>query len=289
MKQGNSMSIKAVLLNLSKQENVQFQQIVTRYLHERLLFRVSLSEYKTNFVLKGGNLMYAIEGLHTRPTMDIDMLAKSISNDKENIKSIFQKICAIHYESDCVKFNTDTIAVSDIDQEKKYSGVRLLIESLFDSIRQTVQIDIGFGDVITPSAVNLLFPVLLDELEGPDILAYSTETVIAEKFEAMITLGKANSRMKDFFDVFTLLKNNDLEKTMITEAVKATFQRRNTNIEENLPVFDETFYKDIYRQTMWNSFLRKNKLEKLDFTEVVQTITAKLQPICWKIMNNAIK
>jgi len=129
MKPGSSMSIKAVLLNLAKKEGLQFQQVVTRYLHERLLFRVSLSEYRLSFVLKGGNLMYVFEGLHTRPTMDIDMLAKNMSNDKENLRSIFKKICGIEYDNDCVKFNPDTIIVSDIAQEKKYSGVRVLIDT----------------------------------------------------------------------------------------------------------------------------------------------------------------
>jgi len=217
MKQGNSMSIRAVLLNLSKQENLTFQQVATRYLHERLLYRVSLSEYKSNFILKGGNLMYAIEGLHVRPTMDIDMLAKNIDNDKENLKNIFKKICEISYDNDCVRFNSDSIVVSDIAETKKYSGVRLLIDTQFDTVKQSIQIDIGFGDVITPSATALTYPVLLNELESPVIMAYSVETVIAEKFEAMIQLGELNSRMKDFYDIYILLKNNRMDNNILTQ------------------------------------------------------------------------
>jgi predicted nucleotidyltransferase component of viral defense system len=279
MKQGSSISIKAVLLNLSQKENVPFQQIITRYLHERLLFRVSLSDYKSSFVLKGGNLMYAIEGLHTRPTMDIDMLAKNIDNDKENIKYIFREICEIKHGNDCVIFNSNSIVASDIAEEKKYSGVRLLIGSRFDSIRQTVQIDIAFGDVITPHAINLSYPVLLSELESPTLLAYSPETVIAEKFEAMIQLGELNSRMKDFYDVYILLKNNRVDDAILKEAVANTFERRNTFLKKNPYIFSEEFEQNEQRQTVWNFFLKKIKAEILDFTEVMQTITAKLQPI----------
>ena len=202
MKQGNATSIRAVLMNLSRQENVTFQQVITRYLHERFLYRISLSKYQSSFVLKGGNLMYVIEGLHIRPTLDIDILAQNIDNDKDKLKNIFKVICDVSYNNDCVRFNTDSIAVFDIAEEKKYSGIRLLIDTQFDTIRQNIQIDIGFGDVITPAATKLSYPVLLNELETPEILAYSIETVIAEKFEAMIQLGELNSRMKDFYDVY---------------------------------------------------------------------------------------
>jgi hypothetical protein len=279
MKQGSSISIKAVLLNLSQKENVPFQQIITRYLHERLLFRVSLSEYKSSFVLKGGNLMYAIEELHTRPTMDIDMLAKNIDNDKENIKNIFRSICEIKHENDCVIFNSNSIVVSDIAEEKKYSGVRLLIDSRFDSIKQTLQIDVGFGDVITPAPIALLFPVLLSELESPALLAYSPETVIAEKFEAMIQLGELNSRMKDFYDVYILLKNNRVDDIILKEAVVRTFERRNTFLKKNPEIFREEFYQNEQRRTVWNFFLKKIKAEQIDFETAVKTITQRLSEI----------
>jgi predicted nucleotidyltransferase component of viral defense system len=279
VKQGNAASIKAVLLNLAQKENLYFQQIITRYLHERLLYRVSLSEYKSSFVLKGGNLMYAIEGLYTRPTMDIDMLARNIDNDKENIKNIFKRICEINYKNDCVQFNSESITILVIAQEKKYSGLRLLIDTQLDSIRQTIQIDIGFGDVVTPAPIILSYPVLLNELESPIILAYSLETVIAEKFHAMLTLGNFNSRMKDFYDVFILLKRSNLDIKNITEAIEATFRRRNEFLEENPAFFQDVYYQNKQRQSMWNSFLRKNKLENPDFKEVVKTITTELQPI----------
>jgi predicted nucleotidyltransferase component of viral defense system len=287
MKQGSSTSIRTILLNLSKKENLSFQQVVTRYLHERLLYRVSLSEYKSRFVLKGGNLMYAIEGLHIRPTMDIDMLAKNIDNDKENVKNIFKKICEINYENDCVHFDSNSIIVSDIAKEKKYSGVRLLIDTQFDTVRQTTQIDIGFGDIITPAAISLTYPVLLNELESPDILAYSTETVIAEKFEAMIQLGELNSRMKDFYDVYTLLKNNRIDNDVLSEAISHTFERRKTLIKSNPEIFSKEFYLYKQRQTAWTFFLKKIKHPNdLSFETVMNLIVFRLHPIYETFKNN---
>jgi len=286
MKKGNSVSVKAVLLNLAKQENLQFQQILTRYLHERLLYRISLSEYKSNFVLKGGNLIYAIEGLQTRPTMDIDILARNIKNDKENIKQIFKKIFGIIYENDCVVFNPETITVFDIAEEKKYSGVRLLIDTQFDTVRQTIQIDIGFSDTITPNAVAISFPVLLKELDCPYILAYSIETIIAEKFHAMITLGNSNSRMKDLFDVHILLKNNKIEDESLQKAIAVTFKERNVVLEKNPIFFAESYYNNEDRIIMWKAFLRKmNLFDDLDFPFVVKSIIERLQPIYNELYN----
>ena len=286
MKQGNSMSIRAVLLNLSKQENLIFQQVVTRYLHERFLYRVSLSEYNSSFVLKGGNLMYVIEGLHIRPTMDIDILAKNMDNDKENVKNIFRKICEIKYDNDCVCFNSNAIAVSDIAVEKKYSGVRLLIDTQFDTIRQSIQVDIGFGDIITPDAIALSYPVLLNELDSPKILVYSVETVIAEKFEAMIHLGGLNSRMKDFYDVYILLKNNRIDDEILDKAIFCTFERRKTMLKTQPEIFTKDFYLYEQRQTAWKFFLKKIKEEYVDFEEVMRIITTKLQPIYSKLQRH---
>ncbi|MDR1161997.1 MAG: nucleotidyl transferase AbiEii/AbiGii toxin family protein, partial [Tannerellaceae bacterium] len=203
MKKGNVKSIRAVLKNISDKERIDFQLIVIRYLHERFLYRVSVSAYAKHFFLKGGILLFAIKGLHIRPTVDIDMLAIQLSNDKEQLHRIFQTICSIEYDDDCVIFNIDSIKTEDIAADAKYSGVRILIDAGLDTIRQQLQIDIGFSDVITPAPVNLVYPTLLSELAQPfQIGAYSIETVVAEKFHAMIALGVFNSRMKDFYDVY---------------------------------------------------------------------------------------
>jgi len=280
MKKGNAISVKATLKNISDDEQVKFQHIITRYFHERLLYRISNSKYANNFFLKGGALLYAIEGIHIRPTVDVDMLAKQINNDKELIKQIFQTVCSIKYDDDCVIFDVNSIETADIAKDDKYNGIRVFVKAQLDTIRQRLQIDIGFSDVITPAPINLTYPVLLNELEKPRIRAYPIETIIAEKFQAMITLGIFNSRMKDFYDVYILLKNNDINDINLKEAILQTFRHRNTDFVENNELFSESFYKEPSRQTMWKAFLRKMKLaEDLEFSFVVINILKRLHPI----------
>jgi predicted nucleotidyltransferase component of viral defense system len=278
MKTGSSQSIRAALKDIADRENISFQVIITRYLHERLIYRLSVSEYVKNFLLKGGTLLYAFEGIHTRPTMDIDMLAKHIDNDKENIRVIFQKVCQINYPDDCVIFNANSIEVFDIAENDKYSGVRVLLDANFDTVKQGLQIDIGFSDNVM-SPVELDFPVLIEELDNPHIMAYSIETVVAEKFHAMIALGTNNSRMKDFYDVFVLLKNNEIADENLQDAIKKTFSNRNTAYIENPELFSELFYTNVNRQIMWRAFLKKIKIENIDFKQVIEYITTKLSPI----------
>ncbi|MCL2074731.1 MAG: nucleotidyl transferase AbiEii/AbiGii toxin family protein [Marinilabiliaceae bacterium] len=284
MIKGNAKSIRAMLKNIADCEKINFQIVLVRYLHERLLYRVANSQNASNFILKGGLLMYAIEGLHIRPTTDIDMSAKQISNDKENLKNVFIDICNVKYDDDCVVFDPSNITVLDIAEEMKYSGVRLLIKTLFDTIKQTVQIDIGFGDIIVPAPVLISFPVLLQELNPPKILAYPIETVIAEKFSVMITRGIFNSRMKDFYDVYILLKENQINDENLRAAIMQTFMNRKTGFEESHPLFNETFRVAPSRQIMWKAFLRKMKVyDALEFPFVVKTILERLQPIYYEI------
>jgi len=279
MKKANSASIRARLLNFSQHEDLTFQFVVIRYLHERLLYRLSISEYVSKFFLKGGALLFAIEGMHIRPTIDIDFLGRQIKNDKETIRKAFQSICNIRYEDDCVFFDVENIIVTDITEDKEYSGVRLFIDAHFDTIRQRLQIDIGFGDIITPAPVNLIYPVLLNELESPKLKAYSIETVIAEKFQAMIALGVFNSRMKDFYDIYILLRNNAIEDSLLQEAITQTFKQRDTHYVENHELFSDSFYEDSKRILMWNAFLKKMKIrDNLNFKMVVNEITIRLKP-----------
>jgi len=288
MKLGSSKSIRSFLLKLSQSEGLIFQQLVTRYLHERLLYRLSVSEYRHKFILKGGNLLYALESINVRPTVDIDILAKHIINDKEKLKRIFTDICSIRYDDDCINFDTSNITASDIAEEIKYSGIRLLILAKFDTIQQFLQIDIGFGDIIIPEPVLISYPTLVSGLNSPDIMTYSIETVIAEKFHAMIQHSIFNSRMKDFYDVYILLKNNKIDKQQLQFAILQTFKHRNTFFDINHPLFTVSFYTDQNRLTMGKAFLRKiNISEELDFSVVVKSILEQLEPIYKQItMNN---
>jgi len=189
-----AVSLRARLLNISKKENIEFQVLISRFLHERLLYRISVSEFSNHFVLKGGAFMYAIQGLKTRPTTDVDFLGQQITNDVDALCDTFRKICSTE-SSDEVHFLPKSIYGEPIAEQEKYNGVRVFVDTQFDTIRQRLQIDIGFGDVVTPENIQLEYPVLLDDMGTPVVRAYSVETVIAEKFQAMIELSLFNSRM----------------------------------------------------------------------------------------------
>jgi predicted nucleotidyltransferase component of viral defense system len=276
-------SIKAKLLNIAKSKNTNYQQLLIRYLYERLLYRLSVSQYKEKFCLKGGALLYAFEKDLPRPTLDIDFLGLKIYNDIETIKNVFTEVLAITC-NDGIVFNTSNIKAEEINENNSYHGVKVTFEAKLDSIRQIMHMDIGFGDVIIPTAQELSYPVLLEELPVPQIMAYSLESVVAEKFQAMIELSEVNSRYKDFYDVYKILTSQNLNAEVLDEAVKATFVNRSTSYQGNHPLFSESFAKDESRNTQWKRFLKKIKQDKeLKFEDVMKLIRMKLLPIFEKL------
>lgn len=272
-------SVKTRLLNLAKQENIRYQQLVTRYFQERLLFRLSLSEYRSHFVLKGGALLYAFDRFAARPTLDIDFMGDRISNDIENIKTVFCSICNIPYETDGVHFHADTLTADKITVEKEYPGIRVSLIVTLDSIRQSIYMDIGFGDIIIPQPAELDYPVLLADFPSTNIMAYSLETVVAEKFQTMVERTTFNSRMKDFFDLYRICSTQPLDTTLLQEAIRATFENRDTYYSENHILFSDEFVQDTELNQRWNAFLKKIKYEPIvSFTEVTNRITQWLKP-----------
>jgi predicted nucleotidyltransferase component of viral defense system len=197
-------SIQTKLKQLAAAENKSYQLILTRFFQERLLYRIFISPYKSHFCLKGGALLYAFEKEASRPTLDIDLLGLKIDNDLLHFKDVFFEICQMEDTTDAVTFNLDTLTTAKINKVDKYAGVRVKIEVKLGNIKQNLQIDIGFGDVVTPNPIAMDYPTLLT-MSVPKIQAYSIETLIAEKFEAMISLAEMNSRMKDFYDIYSLL------------------------------------------------------------------------------------
>ena len=270
-------SVKTRLLTVANESSIPYMTILVRYLHERFLYRVSQSEYKENFYLKGGALLYAFNQEKARPTKDIDFLGTHISNDKEYIKGIFAEIAAMPCAEDGVKFDGDSIEVVDITQEKKYYGARLTMTAHLDSVRQQISMDIGFGDIVTPGPQELSYPLLLENVPSVDILAYSLETVVAEKFEAMISLSVNNSRMKDFFDIYRILESDNLKTDVLTEAIQNTFRNRKTVYIENHPLFSDDFYTDKNRIARWKGFLKSIKSkEDIAFEEIGKRIKGNL-------------
>lgn len=273
-------SIRAKLLNISKEEGVFYQTLLTRYFQERLLYRLSASAYKNRFILKGGALLYAHERLKARPTLDIDFLGQQISRDMDNIKETFTEICSIGCEEDGVFFEKDSVHVEEITLKKAYNGVRIHVKAGLDTASQVISMDIGFGDIITPAPIDLSYPTLLEHLPSVSILAYSLETVVAEKFHAMIDHATENSRMKDFFDVYRILKSGDLDSNTLREAIVATFENRGTTISADASLFDDSFATNSMRNSMWNNYLRKIRFgDSLSFQEVWTYITTKLKTI----------
>ena len=275
-------SVKAKLLNISRNEKLGYQMLVTRYLQERLLYRLSISPYHDHFLLKGGTLLYAHKRFMARPTLDIDFMGHHIDNNKENVKSAFAEICAIPYQQDGVTFHTETLRTYDIAGEKEYPGVRLTLSASIDTIRQDISMDIGFGDVVTPCPSVLDYPNLLDGFPATNILAYSLETVIAEKFQTVIARAEANSRMKDFYDLYTILLEGKYDSEVLSKAINATFENRQTAYMDNHIAFSHDFANNIDLNIRWNSFVKKLKIQqKLTFPEVVYFLQAKLEPY-WK-------
>lgn len=278
-----AQSIKALLLNMADGDNKKYQQLIVRFFHERLLFRLSKSEYRERFILKGGALLYAFEEFIPRPTLDIDFMGLRIDNDKVNILTIFRKIASMSYPEDGITFHTETLTADEITVEKKYPGVRIGMVANIGSYRQNLTFDIGFGDVIVPSPQELEYPTLFDAMEEPDILAYSLETVVAEKFQTMIDRGRFNSRMKDYFDLYRIFSVHQFDNALLSEAIRATFVNRGTEFVEGHDFFSEDFAKDTMLNQQWKNYIRKMKLDLPSFPEIHSSITHWLMPY-WIIL-----
>jgi predicted nucleotidyltransferase component of viral defense system len=273
-------SVKTRLLNLMNSSGYKYMYLLARYFNERLLYRVSVSQYKDNFLLKGGALLYAFNGLETRPTIDIDFMARRISRNREYLERVFREILSIECEEDGVTFDVEDLRSEPITVEKEYPGSRFFVTAQMDSIVYPMSMDIGFGDVVTPSPVEVDFPLLLGDIPAINIKAYSLETVVAEKFHAMIDRDVTNSRMKDFFDCYQILTTKELDDEGLFEAIKATFDNRGLTKNDDLRLFSEEFYTDKARLLRWKAFIKKIQWkEDVAFIDVMRVITTSLEPM----------
>jgi len=196
------VSVKAKLLNIARLQKVDFDSLLLRYMQERFLSRLAASSYADKFVLKGGLLLVSFDIPVLRPTKDMDFLANKIKRDGPRIAHIMAEICALS-EDDGIRFDPKSVTWEAIHEDADYEGIRVKISSVLGKARKILQIDLGFGDIIRPGIVDITFPAILEDV-GPKVKAYSAESVISEKFEAMIKLSLVNSRMKDFYDVHAL-------------------------------------------------------------------------------------
>lgn len=270
-------SIQAKLLNLAKAEGKDFVLVSRLYMQEGVLRRISLSRFAESFYLKGGLLLYTISGFTSRPTQDIDLLGSNIPCEEDNIKDIMKKILLIQVDDGLI-FKTGKMVLRKITEGSEYQGQRLKVECNLGNIRTNLKLDIGFGDVIYPGPVQMDYPTLLKN-NNFKITAYSLESVIAEKFEAMIVLDARNSRMKDFYDVYDLLIMNRIKTFSLSKAIKLTIQRRKTNAPKSPAIFQESFVDDPINLKLWNAFLSRIKADRIDFSLVMKTIRVNLEPI----------
>jgi predicted nucleotidyltransferase component of viral defense system len=224
-------SVRARLLNLSRERNQPFDLLLTRYTLERLLYRLSLSRHRDRFVLKGAMLLASMMDDPHRPTRDLDLLGFG-DPDPDGMIEIFREICSID-AGDAVVFELSDLVVDRIRDEMEYGGLRIKTTAHVDGARVRVLIDIGFGDAIEPGLVDLDLPVLLEQ-PAPRLRAYPYETVIAEKFQAMVALGRANTRMKDFYDIWVLARSHRFEDDRLARAIAACEFRRNPATDSDL-------------------------------------------------------
>ena len=274
----SARSVKDRLKQQAAARGKNMQEVLTAYGLERTVYRLSVSEYKERFTLKGGIFLYALfDGEFVRMTRDIDLLAKDISNNTEYMRGVFEKIFSIKC-NDALIFDLDTLSVKDITEFKEYHGVKVSVMAYLDRTRVPVSIDVGFGDVIYPDRVKTEFPVLLD-MEVPEVYAYSIYSLISEKFEAIVSLGNANSRYKDFYDICILAGRYELDGRELEEAIRETFEHRGTEFDDII-AFEEDFEKSEIHNRRWQAFLKKKKaLINTDFAEMLHLLKILLSPI----------
>ena len=266
---GLPVSIQTRLVRHAKEIGVDPNLVLTRYATERILYRLSRSPHADRFVLKGALLMLVWLGETIRPTRDADLLGFGDLSE-QSLASIFRELCAAHVEPDGLEYLSSSIRVAPIRADDVYGGLRVTIEARLGNARLPVQVDVGVGDAVVPEPDWLDYPALLD-LPRPRLRAYRPETAIAEKLHAMVVLGEANSRMRDFFDVFALAKHQEFGNDLV-QAVRATFQRRGTAIPGELPVaLTASFSALPAKRERWRGFLTKNRLVSApaDLSEVV--------------------
>jgi predicted nucleotidyltransferase component of viral defense system len=270
-------SVRARLLNIAKAEQTDFNAVLMRYALERFLYRLGQSARADHFVLKGAMLFNLWYTMPHRPTRDVDLLG-FVPSDLESIAQAFRQIISVA-AADGMVFDAASVVVEEIRKSASYAGARVFVTAELARARCKVQIDIGFGDAVTPGPVDATYPVLLADFAAPQLRTYPAYTVVAEKLHAMALLGMTNSRLKDYLDVWILLDREVLDADTMATAIAATFSRRNTPIAAELPIgLSNEFANDASRQALWAAFLKKNGLTAMLLGDVVTTLRATLQP-----------
>jgi len=272
-------SVRQRLLNQAKAEQRPFDELVLRYGIERFIYRLSRSDVKDHFILKGA-LMFSIwQTSYVRPTKDIDLLG-NVANNLESIEKIMRSLCEQRIPSDGVVFDQESVHVKRIAEDADYQGIRCRLEGHLDKARIVLQIDIGFGDIVSPPPKIVEYPTLL-EFPAPKLIGYSKESSIAEKFQTMIKRGELNSRMKDFYDIWHLASFHDFDGETLGTSIQKTFDNRNTEIPKAPTPLQKAFGKDPQKNVQWRAFIRKSKIDTApeEFSSTINAIGQFLGPL----------
>lgn len=264
-------SARARLLNIARSQGPDFNYVLVRFALERILYRITKSAHADRFLLKGALLFTLWYDVPYRITRDADLLGFGPS-DLDSLVQTFRDIASIEVP-DGIIFDSASVTATEIRKDAGYAGARILISAELDKARCKTQIDIGFGDAVTPAPVDSIYPVLLADFPAPRLMAYPKYTVIAEKLHAIAKLGMGNSRMKDYFDLSVLLERETLDTALLARAIKATFERRGLSVPIMPVGLTDEFSNDISRQLLWQVFLKKNGLPQ----ESLPTITSRLR------------
>ncbi len=273
-------SVRQRLLNRARERGEDYQVLLTRYALERFLYRISQSARREQFVLKGAYAFVVWHGESHRMTRDLDLLGFGTPRI-EVLAEVFRDICKVDVVNDGVVFDAESVAIRLIRDQAEYDGVRAKLTAHVDTARLPLQVDVGFGDVVTPKPLETTFPSLLG-FPAPLIRAYPRESVVAEKLHSIVLLGMANSRMKDYYDIWYLCQHFAFEGALLSEAISATFERRGFMIPEQRPLgLSERFASDTQKQQQWNAFLRNVREEHRDISlvDIVRVVGAFLLPL----------
>ncbi len=273
-------SVHQRLLNRARKESRPFNELLQRFVNERFLHRLSKSPNAETFVLKGA-LMFGIwGGPVSRPTMDIDLLGRGVENSLGRIVSALKTICEVEVEADGVLFDPTSVTATRITEGAEYEGVRARLRGTLENTRITLQIDIAFGDVVTPGPVRIVYPALL-EFPVSELNGYTKESTIAEKLQAMVKLRELNSRMKDFYDLVALSRACDFRGAVLAEAIRKTFTARNTSVPPDFDSLIHALESDLNKQRQWEAFLTKSEIVDApwDFADAVSEIRNFLEPV----------
>ncbi len=270
-------SVRARLYNLKQASGLDFDRLLLLYAQEGFLRRLAASSFTDQFILKGGILFYGFFRTSGRVTRDMDFLAHAISNDTDRLKTVIKTILNKEIDDGLI-FDLDALSVKAIDEDTEYIGQRVKIKARLEQAIISMQIDLGFSDVVYPEPVNFSYPTLLSEAAIP-LYAYSWETVIAEKFQAIVSYQKRTSRMKDFYDIYFLMRTIPFKASTLGMALKKTFSHRQTPLEESQAVFAAAFRQDITKKEQWAAFLRKSHLSAPPFADVLTEMHRFLQPL----------